>query len=156
MNTTSSSQQNHQARLVQLDANGNIQWISPNANPIQLYGSELLETIRQKETLTTYKQALIRTWRILKYFLLLLLFIFLFGVALLISFWAYGYNLGYEFQLWMDNGSKEETFLQKLQTILLFPIRKIVEWSNRFLKRYVPDFEPSDLKVIESTDENQS
>jgi len=55
MSTTSTDRtQTNQSCLVQLDSKGNIQWISSlNPNPIQLYATELWESLSEKDTAIT-------------------------------------------------------------------------------------------------------
>jgi hypothetical protein len=157
--TTTEQNKDGQSCLVQLDYKGNIQWISLNPNPIQLYATELWETLSEKETAITYKQALVKTWNLLKYLLALLLSIFLLTVALIVSIWGIGFNLGEQFQQWLDNGGQGRTpeeFVTKLLKIIVFPIQKIVEWANKYVEKYLPEWNPSNCKFFESTEEKKS
>lgn len=153
MNTTSVQQkQNTQSSIVKLDSQGNIQWISLNPNPIQLYSSQLCDSLTERDTVVTYKQALIKTWQLLKSLLYLVFSVFLLALALLVSIWGIGYNLGGQFQKWLDNGGKGRTpeeFVTKLLKILYSPIQKVVEWANKYVEKYLPGWKPSNCKFFE-------
>ena len=157
MNTSTTKQnQKTQSSLVQLDSKGEIQWISLHPNPIQWSATELWESLTEKDTAVTYKQAIIKTFKLLKYLLVLILLVFLLGVALIISFWGIGFNLGGQFQKWLDNGGEgrqPEELVKELLKILLLPIQKIMEWANKYVEKYLPGWKPLDCKFFETTEE---
>lgn len=157
MSTTSTDQnQTNQSCLVQLDSKGNIQWISSlDPNPIQLYATELWESLSAKDTAITYKQAIGKTWKLLKYLLALLFFMVLLGLAFIVSFWGVGFNLGGQFQKWLYNGGQgrqPEELVKELLKILLWPIQKIMEWANKYIEQYLPGWKPVNCACSETTE----
>jgi hypothetical protein len=154
---TTEQKQSSQSCLVQLDSKGNIQWVSLNPNPIQVYATDLWESLSEKDTAVTYKQAILKTWRLLKILLILFASVFLLVVAAIISIWGIGFNLGAQFQKWLDNngqGRQPEEFLKELLNILLLPIQKIVEWANKYVQQYL-GWDTSACNFFDSTDENK-
>lgn len=110
-------------------------------NPIQIYAAELWNALSERDTAITYKQALTKTWKLLKYLLALLFFMFLLGIAVIISIWGIGFNLGASLQKWLDNGGQGRTpeeFFSILLNALISPIKKIVEWANKYVEKYLP------------------
>lgn len=154
--TTSEQKQGAQSCLVQLDSKGDIQWISLNPNPIQLYAIELWDSLSEKDTVVTYKQAIIKTWKLLKYLLALLFFVFLLVVALILSIWGIGFNTGISLQKWLDNGGQgrqPEEFIMELLKILLLPVQKVMEWANQYVEKYLPGWKPLNCKFFERAGE---
>lgn len=156
---TTEQKQPTQSCLVQLDSKGNIQCISLDPNSIQLYATELWESLSEKDTAVTYKQAILKTWRLLKILLILLASVFLLVVAAIISIWGIGFNLGVQFQQWLDNDGQAqrgpEDFIGELVKILWLPIQKIVELANKHVQKYLPGWKPPECKFFESPKENQ-
>ena len=113
---TVEQKQNTQSSLVQLNSKGDIKWISLNPNPIQFSATQLWESLTEKDTAVTYKQAIIKTWKLLKYLLALLFFVFLLAVALIISFWGIGFNLGGQLHKWLDNAGEYDLNLMSLDS----------------------------------------
>jgi hypothetical protein len=154
MNTrTSQQQQNNQSCLVQLDSKGNIQWILPGSNHIQVYGTELWETISAKDTVPIYKQAFVKTWRILKYLLLLFLFAFLFGIAFIIAFWGIGFTVGEQFQKWLDNDGQARQagdFTNGLLGILRASVKKLMDKANNYVAQYLPGWKPPECSWLQA------
>jgi hypothetical protein len=111
-------------------------------NPIQIYTAELWNTLSERDTAITYKQALAKTWKLLRYLLALLFYMFLLGVAVIIATWGIGFNLGASLQKWLNNsgeGRTPEEFFSILLTAVISPTKKLVEWANKYLKKYLPN-----------------
>ena len=107
MSTTTAEQKNTtQSCVVKLDSKGDLQVVSLNLNPIQWYAAELWETLSERDTAVTYKQAIVKTLKLLAYLLALLFFVFLFLAALIISIWGIGFNLGVQFQEWLESAGE--------------------------------------------------
>jgi hypothetical protein len=67
---------------------------------------------------------------------------FLLGVAVIIATWGIGFNLGASLQKWLNNsgeGRTPEEFFSILLNAVISPTKKLVEWANKYLKKYLPN-----------------
>jgi hypothetical protein len=130
-----------QADLATYDAKDDVLCIIRHPlNPIQIYAAELWDALAERDTAITYKQALIKTWKLLKYLLALVFFMFLLGTAVIISIWGIAYNLGVSLQKWLNNdgqGRTPEEFFLILVNAFIAPFKKVVEWANDYVKKYL-------------------
>ncbi len=121
MTNTVEQNKNTESCLVQLDSKGEIQWISLNPYPIKWNAAQIYELLREKDTILTYKQAIIKTWKLLKYLLALIFYLFLLGIALIITIWGIGYNLGVEFRKWLESAGEYQLNLISLDSVDALP-----------------------------------
>jgi hypothetical protein len=145
MNSAPANSQNQaQSALVQLNSNGEIQWVQVNPNPIKYHAAELWDTLKERETAIIYKQALHKTWIILKQAIALIFFILLLSTALIIAIWGTGYMLGVALQKWIAEQERQpEDFVTRLLQALRSPIDQLIAWANTYVERYLPWFKSS-------------
>lgn len=153
MNSTPSNTQNPaKSALVKLNSNGDIQWIQVNPNPIQYHASTLWDTLKERETAIIYKQALHKTWLILKQAIALLFFIVLLATALIVAIWGTGYTLGIALQKWIAQQDRQpEDFATGIFQALRSPLDRLVKWASDYVERYLPWFNSSNKSSSEST-----
>ncbi|MBW4441955.1 MAG: hypothetical protein KME10_12100 [Plectolyngbya sp. WJT66-NPBG17] len=156
MNTTSTDTQKGQSALVQLNSKGELQWIQVNPNPIKYHAAELWDTLKERETAIVYKQALHKTWLILRQAIALIFFIILLGFALLIVIWGTGFTLGVALQKWIDKQERQpEDFVSTILNALRSPIDRLIQWAKQYVERYLPILKSTNGKSSssESTDQ---
>ncbi len=151
MTTTSTDSQNKaQSSLVQLNSKGELQWIQVNPNPIKYHASELWDTLRERETAIVYRQALHKTWFILRQVLALLFFVVLLAIALLVVIWGTGFTLGVALQKWIEHQDRQpEDFISAILQALRSPIDQFITWANQYVERYLPGFKSSSSKSVD-------
>lgn len=121
-----------QSAIVQLKSTGEIEQISAHPNPIQIYSTALCETLSERETAVIYNQAISKTWMILKQAISLLFFLALFAIALILSIWGIGYALG------LALGKDPDKMQRDLLTQLQLPLKRLTQWADQYVKRYLP------------------
>ncbi len=106
MTNTAEKNKNTESCLIQLDSKGEIQWLSLNPNPIRWNAARISELLTEKDTILTYKQAIIKTLILLKYLVALVFYLFLLGVALIITILGIGYNSIVKLLKWLDSAGE--------------------------------------------------
>lgn len=129
-----------QSAIVQYQSTGEIVQFSADPTPIQIYSQALWETLSERETTVIYKQALGKTWMILKQAIALLFFLTLFAIALILSIWGIGFALGAA--LGNDPNQMQQDLIKRLQT----PLQHLIQWANGYVQRYLPWWKPSNTQ----------
>jgi hypothetical protein len=113
-----------------------------NPNPIQYQASQLWQTLATQETAWTYKQAIIKTWELLKQTGKLIVLLVLLVVVVLVWWWSLGYRGGYDFRKWLETEQPTlEELLQEAVTRLLMPFEWLANWAQDKVKELlgIPD-----------------
>ncbi|MBD1823622.1 hypothetical protein H6F51_14125 [Cyanobacteria bacterium FACHB-DQ100] len=126
--------------MVKLSSGGELQKVSAQTTPIQIYSTALWETLTERETAVIYKQALSKTWMLLKQAIALLFFLLLFAIALIFSIWGIGFALGAA--LGQDPDKMQQDLITQLQSSL----QRLVGWADDYVKRYLPGWQSSNTQ----------
>ncbi|MBE9199606.1 MULTISPECIES: hypothetical protein [unclassified Nodularia (in: cyanobacteria)] len=103
-----------------------------NPNPINYQAIELWQTLSDKETTLTFKQAAIKTWKLLQQAGRLLFLVSLFFVVVVVWLWSVAYRSGKDFRYWLETAqvSPETLFSTTLDILVQRPIAWLVNWSE--------------------------
>lgn len=103
-----------------------------NPNPINYQAIELWQTLSDKETTLTFKQAAIKTWKLLQQAGRLLFLVSLFFVVIVVWLWSVAYRSGKDFRYWLETAqvSPETLFSTTLDILVQRPIAWLVNWSE--------------------------
>ncbi|MEA5593280.1 hypothetical protein [Rivularia sp. UHCC 0363] len=95
---------------------------------IQYQANVLWDNVTSIDTIQTYKQALTKTWNLLKETAMLLLMLFLLVVVFVVWVWHIGFSVGWKFRRWMESPN------QGPEKLVLITIKSL---SNSFAKAFI-------------------
>ncbi len=107
--------------------------------PIKTYAVEFWETLSEKKTAAIYKEAIIKTWELLKQAVTVIVSVFLLFVAILIWIWGYGFTQGKIFGEWLQNQGEvrqPEELVERIFKLLLDLIEKAIAWAKKQVKQF--------------------
>jgi hypothetical protein len=127
---------------------------------IQYQANVLWDNIFSKDTIQTYKQALVKTWNLLKETAILLLMLFLLIVVFVVWVWHIGFNSGREFRKWMvsPNQAPEKMFgdiIEWLKELFIKVFTEVKQFVEKKIGLELPALNPgSEKKKIDSNKDN--
>lgn len=95
---------------------------------------QLWAVLREENTADAYQQAGVKTWKLVKHLVALLLYLWLLLLAIVIWIWGIGFQSGYYFRKWMSD--KQPTSLEVVSlslTTLLLPFVWAYKWASEFV-----------------------
>ncbi len=103
-----------------------------NPNPINYQAIELWQTLSDKDTTLTFKQAALKTWKLLQQAGRLVFLVTLFFVVIVVWLWSVAYRSGKDFRHWLETAqvSPEKLFSTTLDILVERPIAWLVNWSE--------------------------
>jgi hypothetical protein len=100
-------------------------------NPIQYQAIELWQTLSDKDTKLTFKQAAIAFWKVLKQAARLVFLVGLFFLVVVVWFWSVAFRSGGDFRYWLETAMvSPEQLVAKIVEIITAPIKWFVKWAE--------------------------
>lgn len=132
-----------------------------NPNPINYQAIELWQTLSDQETTLTFKQAVLKAWKLLQQAGRLIFLVGLLFFVVVIWLWSVAYRSGKDFRYWLETAqvSPETLVSTTLDIFVRRPIEWLVNWSEAKRKELLRIPEVKALtatvepKLIKGTDE---
>ncbi len=122
--------------------------------PVQREAIQLGETFSNKETAVVYQQAAEKTWKLFKQAIALFFHLFLLLIALIIWVWGISFECGFNFRKWIEVEQPTiDEIIFRLFKFLVWPLKRIYEWANAFLKEHLGWDNPLKPKPSSTTSE---
>ena len=103
-----------------------------NPNPINYQAIELWQTLSERDTILTFRQAGIKAWQLLQQAGRLLFLLSLLFFVVVIWLWSVAYRSGRDFRYWLETAqvSPEKLVSRTLDILVKTPSKFLVNWSE--------------------------
>ena len=121
-------------------------------NPIQYQTNVLWGDLSSKDTIKTYKQALVKTWILLKETAILILMLFLLLVVFVVWVWNLGFRSGWEFRKWIESENPEpKELVDVIIKLLINSFTMVFNWIKDLVENKLGlKLSGTDFKLLNS------
>ena len=127
-------------------------------NLIQYRANALWDNLSSPETIEIYKQALAKTWNLLKETVILIFMLFLLLVVCVFWVWHIGFTSGREFRQWMESENPQpkelvDKIINKVEEIFEKIFTEVEKFVEKNMGLELPELNPgSEKKENNQTD----
>lgn len=126
-------------------------------NSIQDQAGELWQSLSERDTGVIYKQATVKTWRLLKQGIILIVSLALLSVAIVLWIWSVGFNSGRSFREWLEVEKPAPTEIFGVTIyFLLWALERAFDWATDQVQKYLGGTIKTNAQLLESARENKA
>jgi hypothetical protein len=126
-------------------------------NSIQAQAGELWQTLSERDTAVTYKQAAVKTWKVLKQGIILIVSLALLSIAIVLWIWSVGFNSGRSFREWLETEKPAPNEILGVTIyFLLWPFERAFDWAKDQVQKSLGWTVKIDAQLLESTGQSKA